>query len=241
MTPLVLLPPFPFDGRVFAPLRQALGAVPLLTPDGEYSGPADLDVLADQTVAELDRRGIGRAVVGGVSMGGYVALNLLRRHPGRWAGLVLIDTKATADTPEARAHRLAVADRADRGERPDPQETVAGMVSPTTRAHRPAVLRLLTELVADQSAASIAWRQRAMAARPDSTAVLAAADVPVLVVVGADDALTPPTLAAEMAGSTRQSTLREIPGTGHLAVAEDPAAVAAAMTVGWEGWEWTSS
>jgi pimeloyl-ACP methyl ester carboxylesterase len=168
-------------------------------------------------------------------MGGYVALNLLRRHPDRLAGLVLIDTKATADTPEARAHRLAVADRADRGECPDPVPTVQGMVSPHTVTGRPEVLRTLRDLVADQPATSIAWRQRAMASRPDSTPALAATDLPVLVVVGTDDALTPPTLAAEMAAGTRQSTLREIAGTGHLAVAEDPAAVAAAITGWWRG------
>ena len=108
-------------------------------------------------------------------------------------------------------------------------------MSPRTVADRPEVLRVLRDLVVDQSAMSVAWRQRAMANRPDSTAVLAAAELPVLVVVGADDALTPPAQAREMAAGARQLTLREIPGTGHLAVAEDPGAVAAAITGWWRG------
>ncbi|WP_111765300.1 alpha/beta fold hydrolase [Nakamurella deserti] len=236
-TPVLLLPPFPFDSRVFAPLRAALGRQrPVLTPDPVLDGAPTLDTVADRAVAELDAHGVDRAVVGGVSMGGYVALNLVRRHPDRLAGVVLMDTRATADTADARAQRWAVADRADRGERPERRATVAGMVSPLTRSYRPTVVRFLEDVVADQSAASVAWRQRAMAARPDSTAALAAVAVPVLVIVGSDDALTPPTLAAQMAACARQSTLREIPGTGHLAVAEDPAAVATAMAAWWEGW-----
>ena len=122
-TPLVLLAPFPFDSRFFTPLRAALGDRRVLTPDPECTGDPDLDILADQVVAGLDAEGVDRAVVGGVSMGGYVALNLLRRHPQRLAGLVLIDTRATADTATARAGRLAVAERADRGEGPDPEAT----------------------------------------------------------------------------------------------------------------------
>lgn len=237
-TPLVLLAPFPFDSRVLAPLRAAVGDRPLETPDLGFAGPPSLDVLADQVVADLDARGVQRACVGGVSMGGYVALAVLRRYPERLAGLVLIDTKSTADTEQARANRLAVADRADRGERPDPASTVAGMISPTTRNRRPEVVRALTDLVADQPVATIAWRQRAMAARPDSSAALAAADIPVLVVVGSDDTLTPPELAAEMAAGARQSTLREIPRAGHLAAAEDPAATAEVIVTWWEEAQW---
>jgi pimeloyl-ACP methyl ester carboxylesterase len=239
--PLVLLAPFPFDSRVLAPLRAAVGDRSLATPDLHFAGPPTLDVLADQVVADLDARGVERACVGGVSMGGYVALAVLRRHPERLAGLVLIDTKATADTEQARAHRLAVAERADRGERPDPASTVAGMISPVTRDRRPAVVRTLQHLIAEQPTDSIAWRQRAMAARPDSGAALAAADVPVLVVVGSDDALTPPALAAAMAGSARQSTLREIADAGHLAVAEDPGAVATAVVGWWKGTQWNQA
>ncbi len=97
------------------------------------------------------------------------------------------------------------------------------------------MLQALQDLVADQPAASVAWRQRAMSTRPDSTAVLAATELPVLVVVGTDDALTPPIQAMEMAAGARQSTLREISGTGHLAVAEDPGAVAAAIAGWWRG------
>ena len=85
---LILLHPFPFDSRVFDSLVPALEGIEVRTPDLRGTGTPSLDTLADQVVGLLDRDGIERAVVGGVSMGGYVTLNLLRRYPQRLAGLV---------------------------------------------------------------------------------------------------------------------------------------------------------
>jgi pimeloyl-ACP methyl ester carboxylesterase len=225
--PLVLLAPFPFDSRVFAGLRAEIPGIH--TPDLYAAGGPSLDVLADQVITALDAAGLDRAIVGGVSMGGYVVLNLLRRYPERLAGLILIDTKAGADSPEATANRHAVADRADRGIRPDPAELLQGMVSAHTFADRPAVVETLTRIIDAQPTAEIAWKQRAMAGRPDSADVLSSTDLPVLIIVGSDDAITPPSGARAMAAGAQQSTVVEIPHTGHLAVAEDPVAVAAAI------------
>lgn len=225
---VVLLHPFPFDSRVFQALAAALPQARLLTPDLVGEGAPTLDTLADQVIVELDRLGIDRAVVGGVSMGGYVTLNLLRRFPERLAGLILIDTKATPDAEAALQNRAAVAERADRGIRPVAADLLATMLSPVTTDSRPEVVRTLTEIIDAQPVAGIAWNQRAMAGRPDSTLALQRTDLPVLVVVGADDRVTPPAVAAEMAAAAR-ADLVEVTGTGHLAVAEDPGAVAEAI------------
>jgi len=231
--PLLLLHPFPFDSRVFDTLAIRLAELSLLTPDLRGSGQPTLDEFADQVIGVLDAYGAERAVVGGVSMGGYVALNVLRRYPHRLAGVVLIDTKASADPPTALDNRAAMAANADRGVRPDPAQLLSGMLSPVTFERRPQVVAALTRIIDEQPVASIAWNQRAMAGRPDSSTVLAAANVPVLVVVGADDTITPPAAARQMADTAPASTLVSIDGTGHLAVAEDPEAVAAAIIDWW--------
>lgn len=235
MTPLVLLHAFPLDHRLFAGLPRL--PFPVLTPDlpgfGAAELPAaepDLDLMADAVVALLDRSGVDRAVVGGVSMGGYVALNLLARYPARLAGLILADTKVDADTEPARAERLDRAAAADRGELPTGPERVSPMVAPGTDS---AVLDLLGRIAADQTDAAVAWAQRAMAARPDTAAVLAGTELPVLVIVGELDPVTGPAFAHTMADLAEQATLVVIPGAGHLSPAEAPAAFAAAVETWW--------
>jgi pimeloyl-ACP methyl ester carboxylesterase len=231
--PLLLAHPFPFDSRVLDALTIRLSELTVLTPDLRGAGEPTIDQLGDQVIGLLDARGAARAVVGGVSMGGYVAMNVLRRYPHRVAGLALINTKSTADQDAARANRFVQADNADRGIRPDPGQLLTGMLSQETFERRPEVVAALTTVIDTQPLNAIAWNQRAMAGRPDSTALLAATEVPVLVVVGADDTITPPDGARAMAGAAPHSTLVEIPGTGHLSVAEDPDAVAAAIIAWW--------
>jgi pimeloyl-ACP methyl ester carboxylesterase len=236
--PLVLLHAFPLDSRMFDGIRPAVAArVRLLTPDlrGFGGGPPladrrpDLTVLADDVLAELDAAGIDRAIVGGVSMGGYIALNLLRRHPDRIAGLVLADTRSGADDDVARDRRAGVAERADRGDIAAGPDAVAPLLAPGTSDLITADLAAIAGAV---PAASIAWGQRAMAARPDSTALLAASTVPVLVLVGERDAVTPPAVARELAATAPEAELVELPGVGHLSAAEDPAGFADAL-IGW--------
>jgi pimeloyl-ACP methyl ester carboxylesterase len=236
--PLVLLHAFPLDSRMFDGIRPAVAArTRLLTPDLRGFGagrplgdaPPDLTVLADDVVAELDAAGVERAVIGGVSMGGYIALNLLRRHPDRVAGLVLADTRSGADDAAALERRRTAAERADRGEIAAGPDAIAPLVA---QAASDLVRADLAVLAAAVPAATIAWGQRAMAARPDSTAALAATTVPVLVVVGEKDAVTPPAAAREMAATAPEAELVELPGVGHLSPAEDPVGFADAV-IGW--------
>jgi pimeloyl-ACP methyl ester carboxylesterase len=225
---LVLLHAFPFDSRMFDSVRADLSAaVTMLTPDlrGFGSGPPlgdatpDLALLADDVVDAMDAAGMDRAVLGGVSMGGYVALALLRRHPERVKGLVLVDTRSGPDDAAAVERRQGVAARADGGDVASGPDAIAPLVAAGSSDDIRATLAAIADSV---PAATIAWAQRAMAGRPDSTAVLAAASVPVLIVVGEQDAVTPPAAAHEMAAAARDAELVELPGVGHLTPAEDP-------------------
>ena len=228
MENLVLLHAFPFDSRMFDSVRADLSAAAtMLTPDlrGFGSGPPlgdatpDLALLADDVVDAMDAAGMHRAVLGGVSMGGYVALALLRRHPERVKGLVLVDTRSGPDDAAAVERRQGVAARADGGDVASGPDAIAPLVAAGSSDDIRATLAAIADSV---PAATIAWAQRAMAGRPDSTAVLAAASVPVLIVVGEDDAVTPPAAAHEMAAAARDAELVEVPGAGHLTPAEDP-------------------
>ena len=118
--PLVLLHAFPLDSRMFDRARPGLaGTSRLITPDlrgfgigpslGDPPPPASVDLLASDVVAGLDADGMDRAIIGGVSMGGYVALAMLRNHPDRVAGLVLVDTRSGPDDEAALERRSAAA------------------------------------------------------------------------------------------------------------------------------------
>ena len=238
--PLVLLHAFPLDARMFDPIRPLLSAnVDLLTPDlrGFGSGPAladpppepDLGLLALDVLAALDDQGIDRAIVGGVSMGGYVALAVLRAAPHRVAGLLLADTRSAADDSDALDRRSNTAARADRGDIATGLDAVGPLIG---KGAAEPIRAALVAMADDVPAATVAWAQRAMAARPDSTPALAAAGIPVLVVVGEADSVTPPEVAREMATAVPGAELVQLPDVGHLSPSEDPQGFAAAV-IGW--------
>lgn len=225
---LVLLHAFPLDSRMWDGVRSLPD---LITPDlpGFGGTPVpdaepDLGVLADAVLAELDAAGVSRAVIGGCSMGGYVAMAMLRKDPSRFAGLLFVDTKAVADTEEAAANRLAVADRAER-------EGIAPWLADAmlpALLHDQAAAGLVRQHMEEQNPAAVAWTQRAMAARPASHDVLATG-LPTLVVHGAEDKLMPVAVAEDLAEAA-SGTLTVLPGVGHLPPIEAPDAFLAAVT-----------
>jgi pimeloyl-ACP methyl ester carboxylesterase len=240
--PLVLLHAFPLSRAMFVDLADAL-AVPrrVVTPDlrgfGDSPLPADdapsIDLMADDVVALLDRLAIDRAVVGGVSMGGYVVMAMVRRHPDRVAGVAMIDTKAGADTAEARTGRHAVA----RSVLTDGAQVLRPMIDDllgeTTRRYRPDVVARVAGWIDTARPDGVAWAQRAMAARPESFETLAAATVPGFVVVGAEDTLSTHDDALMMSSAmTPHAPVHVIPRAGHLSPVEDPEAVAGALREG---------
>ena len=244
---VVLLHAFPMDSALWASQRRALAGegFRVVSPDlPGFGGSApsrsapSLDVMADEVAALMEELGIDRAVVGGLSMGGYVAMAMLRRHPARIAGLVLADTKAAADTPEAAAGRLDVAASVEEAGSAAglADGMVASLLGDTTRSSRPDVVSTVRRWIGAQSAAGVAWAQRAMAVRPDSTADIAGFGGPVLVLYGEQDTLSSPPLAQAMAEAARSggspTTVVEIPDAGHLTAIEQPEAVTRAL-LGW--------
>jgi len=231
---IVLLHAFPFGGamwdEVAALLRDRGHEVE--APDLPGFGGAP-QTPGDPTIAAMAERmlpvlGEG-AVVAGCSMGGYVALQILRSRPDLVQGLALVDTKATADGEAARERRETVARRAEGGE-----EWWAGMidglVGPTTRARRPAVVSAVEEALATAPRSGVARAQRAMAARPDSREALAAFPGPVTVVWGEEDTLLSPREEQElMLAAAPGATFIAVPECGHLSPLESPTVVADAL------------
>ncbi|GAA2721475.1 alpha/beta fold hydrolase [Actinocorallia aurantiaca] len=231
-TPLVLLHAFPLSSAMWLAQREHLASrFRIVTPDlrgfgGSVLGDAEpsVDVMADDVAALLKARNISRAVIGGVSMGGYVAMALCRRHPDRVRGLVLADTKASADTGEAREKRLRMAERLTAENRPDVlvEEVLPGLLGPTTMHQRALVYGRVRGLVQSAPPKAAAWAQRAMAARPDSTDTLRGVKVPALVIVGSEDRLATEDDARTMAEALPNAELTVIPRAGHLTPIEQP-------------------
>jgi pimeloyl-ACP methyl ester carboxylesterase len=234
MTPLptfVLLHAFPLSSVIYEAQHGAFaGLADVLTPDFRGFGtapigddPPSLDTLADDVVRLLDERGVDRAVVGGTSMGGYVTMSLLRRHPHRVEAALLANTKASADTPEARDNRLRIADTvADLGV----TEALSGMlpklIGASTRDGRPDLLERVDRLAGSAAPEAVAWAQRAMDARPESYDALAGFPRQVLVIAGSEDELMPLAEAEAMAAAAPSSRLEVLPAAGHLACLETP-------------------
>ena len=230
--PVLLVHGFPHDHTLWAAQLDGLADVArVIAPDlpgfGEsaYAGAATMDAYADAVVRVLDDAGVERAVVGGLSMGGYVALALWRRHRARLRALVLADTRATADTEEGRASRremIALARAEGPGAVAD--RMMVAMVGKSTRTRAPELVSHLRAMLARQSVAGIVGALEAMMARPDSTPDLATITVPTLVVVGDEDALTPPRDARALHEGIAGSRLEVLAGAGHASAVERPAA-----------------
>ena len=229
--PLVLLHAFPLDSRMWALVISAAPQLPVITIDAPGFGsspPVDggLEGFADAVVATLERAGTTRAVVAGLSMGGYAALALAQRHPGLLAGIGLLDTKAGADPEDKRAGRLQMAEAALGAAG---AQAVAPMIGSLLAPDAPEAVRTeVTDWLAHAPPSGIAWAQRAMAERPDRLAALTNLDVPALVLCGAEDAVTSLADHQEMATAMGTQVI-EVDGAGHLSAVESPREVAAAL------------
>lgn len=230
--PLILLHGFPHSRALWAPqLSALLDRCRMIAPDlrgfGETSvrPPFTMDRYADDVVALMDGLRIERAVIGGLSMGGYIAFAMWRRHRARIRALVLADTRAGADTPEGiEKRRSLIALARDRGAALVADAQLPGMLGRTTRDKQPGVVESLREIMAKARPEGIIGALEAMIARPDSTADLATIDVPTLVIVGEEDALTPPKEARRLHSGIPGSELEVISGAGHVSNLERPAA-----------------
>lgn len=227
--PLVLLHPFPVNHELWLPVAELLATryqviLPDLRGHGQSSvgnGPATMEKHARDVAAVCDAAGIGKAFFGGISIGGYVLMEFWRRFRERVAGLMLFDTRAAADTEEGRAGRLMSADAV---ERDGPETFIDGLIpkliGQTTRTNRPGLVAAARAMMMKASAAGIASVLRGMAARPDSTPTLSTINVPVLVIAGEEDELTPVADSQFMQQRIAKSKLQVIPRAGHYSIFE---------------------
>lgn len=195
------------------------------TPPDPDDEPLTMERIADDGAALLGLLGIEKAIVAGCSMGGYAAFAFVRRHPERLAGLVLQDTRAGADTDEARANRTSLAARVrEEGAGVVAEAFLPKLVGETTKRENPDLVERLRERILATSPKGIARALHGLGARPDSRPTLGQVSVPTLVVVGEEDVLTPPEEAEAMGGAIPGSRVVVIPRVGHLSNLENPAA-----------------
>ena len=231
-TPVLLLHGFPHDRTLWsAQLAAPPAGARLIAADlpgfGESSRAAvpSLDVYADWVMAFCDALALDRVVVGGLSMGGYLAFSLWRRHPERISALILADTKSPADNDEGKAKRVALqAIALAEGAGAIAEKSLAGMIGKTTRETRPQVAAFVDAMMRGAPVTGIGDALDAMRTREDSTPTLATIKVPTLIVCGAEDALTPVKESEAMHLAIADSQLAIIPGAGHVSCLEHPAA-----------------
>jgi pimeloyl-ACP methyl ester carboxylesterase len=213
------------DARIVAPDLPGLGASAL--PPG--STPT-MDDYAAAALAWLDETGVSRAVVAGLSMGGYVALAMWRRAKERIAALALLDTKAEGDTEEAKRGRVETRRAIEAGGMAAVAEGMIGKVlGGTTRRTRPDVVERVRRMILATDAAGAVAAVDALRERPDRTADLAGIDVPTIVLVGEEDELTPPAVARSMAAKIPGAKLVVVPEAGHVSTLEAPERVTTAL------------
>jgi pimeloyl-ACP methyl ester carboxylesterase len=225
---LLLVHAFPLDARMWQEQQRVLGErVPVAAVNlpgfGGTTLGGDVTTMADsaqRVVEELDRLGFERAVVCGLSMGGYVTLEVWRRHRDRIRGLVLANTKAEPDTEEGKARRRQVAELVLAGDETGVVlDSLRALVSEDASAD---VWGFVSGIVESQPPEAIAAASLGMAERPDSRPDLPGIDVPTLVITSSGDRLIPPEVTSPMAGAIPGADLAVIEGAGHLSNVERP-------------------
>jgi pimeloyl-ACP methyl ester carboxylesterase len=228
---LVLLHGFPFGRSMWRGQAEALGGefrvvAPDLRGSGETPpgvGDVTMETLAEDVAALLDELNLGRVVLGGLSMGGYVAFEFFRKFPERVRALVLADTRPQADTEEGRRAREENARRAlKESMAPIVESLLPKVLSAGTRERGGEVSGRVRAMILGASPEGAAASVRAMAARRDQTDLLPSINVPTLILVGSEDAVTPPADAEAMGAKIEGSRLVVVEGAGHLSNVERP-------------------
>lgn len=230
--PVLFLHGFPHNRGLWSPQLAVLGAHSRciavdLRGFGEstVAPPYSMDRYADDVAAFMDKLEIDQATLCGLSMGGYVAFAMWRRHPQRIRALVLADTRATADSEAAREKRRAMAQLArERGTSAVADAMITDMVGKHTRETSPQIVDAVYRMLSSANVAGVVGALEALRERPDSTATLSTIDVLTLIVVGEDDALTPVVDAETMHRAIYGSRLQVLARAGHVSNVERPTA-----------------
>lgn len=224
MTPILMIPGLACTAELFAP------QIPALWPHGPVTVASTLqgDSMTAMATAIL-RDAPPRFALAGLSMGGYLALEIMRQAPERVAKLALLDTAARPDTPEQSALRRTLVERSDAGELEDVLRQIApNLLHPDHRDDQ-TLIETQVRMGLAVGPEAFARQQTAIIGRIDSRPALAAIVVPTLILVGDRDALTPPIRSEEMAELIPDATLVVVPNCGHASSLEQPDAVNAAL------------
>jgi pimeloyl-ACP methyl ester carboxylesterase len=232
--PVLLIHGFPLTREMWKPQAKALSEAGFrfIAPDlrgfGESEapeGPYSMSLFADDVIALLDYLGIAKAVIGGMSMGGYVLFNLLERYPERFSAACFITTRSTCDDHTVKAGRLALLEKARR----DGIQALADLFTSTLFAGRsaersPGMIRDLRRWMASADLTGMEGALHAILERGDSTALLGTFTLPCLVIGADDDRTVRPDDIRALAQGLPAAELCFIPGAGHMANLEKPAA-----------------
>jgi pimeloyl-ACP methyl ester carboxylesterase len=233
-TPILWVHGFPLAASIYEhqlAIRRVRHVMPDLPGFGQSRPQGDevsIDDYARMCIDLLDHRGIDRAVFAGLSMGGYICFAMARLAPQRMRGLILIDTRETADTDEARKGRYDSIEKVKKeGVRPIVESMLPKMLTPQAP---PEMRERIREIMSSSSPDGVIAALRAMATRPDSTPQLREIRVPTLVIVGEQDTITPPADAERMTAAISGARLVKIEGAAHLSNYEKAAEVNRAVT-----------
>lgn len=241
---LLLVHGFPLGVGMWAPqvepLAEALNSgrrnwrvAALALPGYDGADPPARPTVRDYSthvLAFLDYANADSVAVCGLSMGGYVAFDVLRQAPGRIAALVLADTRSAADSEQtARDRHRMLALLQDRGPEAVTDDLMPRLLGTTAQRTRPDLPGRLRELIAAQPLETIAASIEVLMSRPDSTPLLGTIAMPTLVLVGEEDAITPPAEAQQMHAAIPGASYVQIPQAGHMANMENPEAFNSAV------------
>jgi pimeloyl-ACP methyl ester carboxylesterase len=239
VTAVLFIHGFPFDHAMWRHQVTALSRWQSIAPDlpgvGETRGPESTDeysvaLYAADLVAVLDRLKVEQAVICGLSMGGYIAFELLRSHAQRVRGAILCNTKAAADTPEAKRDRDAMAMLAKQsGSSAIAEALLPKLLARATFERRPEIVSEVRGMMTRVPVPGIVGALHALRERSDSTPLLKTIHVPVLVIAGEEDQIAPAAGMREMADAIPGARFVVIPEAGHVAPLERPDAVNTAI------------
>ena len=219
-TNLVLVPGLLCTKALWAAQTAALGDIADMRV-ADHTGHDSMSAIAKSILAAAP----ARFALAGLSMGGYIAYEILRQAPERVTRLALLDTGYRADAPERREQRLALMALAEREGARQAQETLLPALIHKSRLTDKALVEAVLQMGTDTGTPAFKRQQTALMGRPDNASLLASIRCPTLVIVGREDALTPPELAQEIARGIRGAKLEIIRECGHLSTMEQPVAV----------------
>ena len=238
---VVLIHPFPFRAEFWSSVAPKIASAGYFVVAPNLRGCAtsplgddepSMDLLADDVWQLVDRLSLDKPFIMGVSLGGYVTLAMLRRRPTEIAGLGLIDTKATNDSPAAirNRHRIASEVHAELRMEDYAHQMLPTLLSAHTHEFQPQLVQQVHSWISANDPHTVSWLQHAMASRPDSSDALSQFDGPVLLIRGVDDVVSKPEDFTHMESLAQHPTIVLLKDCAHLPPIEDPIATSDVMT-----------